>query len=55
MVIQGGNKSSIFKASTQISKMECLKKTRLAKKTNKDIEPTLATKISKSPIKQTSY
>ncbi len=55
MVIQGGNKSSIFKASTQTSKIKCLKKTMLAKRTNKEIKPTLATKISKSPIKQTNY
>ncbi len=55
MVIQGGNKSSIFKALTQISRIACFKKTRLAKKTKKEIGPTLATKIRKSPIKQTTY
>jgi hypothetical protein len=31
------------------------KKKRLAKKANKEIGPTLATKIRKSPIKQTTY
>jgi hypothetical protein len=35
--------------------LNALKKTRLAKKTNKKIRPTLATKIIKSPIEQTTY
>jgi hypothetical protein len=32
MVIQGGNKSSIFKASTQISRIECLQKNKVSQK-----------------------
>jgi len=32
MVIQGGNKSSIFKASTQISRIECLQKNKVSLK-----------------------
>jgi hypothetical protein len=32
MVIQGGNKSSIFKASTQILRIECLQKNKVSQK-----------------------
>ncbi len=51
MVIQGGNRSSIFKVSTQISRIECLKK----KTKGQPKRATLATKIRKNPIEQTTY